>query len=247
VSSPTKSSANDAGGAFDFLSDLLWGGAAASTLGEPEDNVLPGVLGILAAGVGVLGDICNWIADDPPQPDYAKPVVFKQRVSHPPVVSDRALEPFRVSIQQAVFGAVTAKGFLDAIERLQGAQLAGDTTWGLVHRGVADQAFQQYMVDIANTGAALYAAGNAIKGTNYDIAFRPGMSAVKKWINTRGTKATLAPAMKASGLTASEIKNAFAYANTDPTYKGPASTLSQLLIENAEKIFAIAVAMNEQS
>jgi hypothetical protein len=230
---------------FDGYTDAFWAACAWSTFGEPFDAEFQGAVCGIAAGLNLAGDVMDLIVDDPPQPAYARPVVFKQRVSNPPKVTDAALEPLRVCTQQAVFASVTAQGFLDPIERLQGAQLAGDVTWALVHQGVADLARQQLIVDIANNGSALYAAGNALKGTRYDLALKPGMGGVKKWINKRGKKALLTAAMQASGFTPAEITKTIAYLNTDPKYTGPASTLSKLMIENAEKIYALAIKLNE--
>jgi hypothetical protein len=228
----------------DGITDALLAGAALSLLGEPEDTALPGVLGLMSAAFALFGDLMDAISEDPPQPSYARPVVFKQRISNPLQVVDSALEPLRVCIQQALFGSVTAQGYLDSIERLQGAQLAGDITWALVHRGVANLALEQYILDIANNGAALYAAGNALKGSNYDFELKTGTGGVKKWINTRGTKASLTVAMQASGFTPAEIKKTFTYFNTDPEYTGPTSTLSTLLIEAGQKIYDVAEKMS---
>jgi hypothetical protein len=210
----------------DGISDALLAGAAWSMLGEPEDTALPGVLALMGGAFALFGDLMDAITDDPPQPAYARPVVFKQRISNPPPVSDPVLEPFRVCIQHAIVGAVTAQGFLDSIERLQGAQLAGDITWALVHFSVADLTRQQYINDIANHGAAIYAAGNALKGSSYDIALEPGMGGVKKMINKRGAKTALTASMQSSGFTTAEIRSAFAFLNTDPKYNGATSTLS---------------------
>jgi hypothetical protein len=245
ISHEDKDLTNDASNVFSIYTDAFWAGCAWSSFGEPFDAEVQGTLCGIAAGLNLAGDFMDLISDDPPQPAYARPVVFKRRISSPLTVTDPALEPLRVCTQQAVFTSVTAQGFLDSIERLQGAQLAGDITWALVHQGVADLARQQYIVDIANNGSALYAAGNALKGTKYDLALKPGMGGVKKWINTRGKKALLTAATRASGLTPAEITKTIAYLNTDPTYTGPASTLSKLLIENAEKIYDVAIKLSE--
>ncbi len=245
ISHEDKDLTNDASNVFSIYADSFWGVCAWSTFGEPVDAEFQGAVCVIAAGLSLAGDFLDLISDDPPQPAYARPVVFKQRISNPPKVTDPALEPLRVCTQQAVFASVTAQGYLDSIERLQGAQLAGDITWALVHRGVADLARQQLILDIANNGSALYAAGNTLKGTKYDIALKPGLGGVKKWINTRGKKALLTAAMQASGFTSAEIKSTIAYLNTDPTYSGPATTLSKLMIENGEKVYAIAIKLNE--
>lgn len=227
---------------FGIYTDTLWTACAWASLGEPEDAEFQGVICVIAGGLTLAGDFLDLLANDPPQPSYAHPVIFKQRISHPPSVTDPTLEPLRICIQQSLFASVTMQGYLHAIERLQGAQQAGDVTWALIHRGVANLARQQHIVDIANSAAAFYAAGNALKGTKYDIALKSGMGGVKKWITNRDTKASVAAAMEASGMTPKEIERAIAYAETDPMYTGPASTLSQVLAKNAERIFAVAVA-----
>jgi hypothetical protein len=148
-------------------------------------------------------------------------------------------------IQQGIFASVTARGYLDAIERLQGAQQADDYTWAVVHRAFADLALKQLIFDLANNGAALFAAGNALKGSQFDIALEPGMSGVKQWIEDKDTQDALAPEFEASGFTREEMKKIVESFKSDPTYNGPSSTLSAQLIENGEKIHAIAMSIYE--
>jgi hypothetical protein len=202
------------------------------------------LFGVAFGAIGV-SMVAITLAEDPPQPNYARPVEFRQRVSNPLPTTDPALEPLRVVIQQNVFATVTARGYLDAIERLQGAQQANDYTWALMQRGVADLARDQLIIDLANNGAALYAAGNALKGNQFDVALEPGMSGVKQWIEDKKNQATLAPQLEASGFTREEMKHAIAYFKSDPVYNGPSSTLSAQLTEFGEKIHATAMTLDD--
>ncbi len=246
VTDDEKQTDEDISTVFSTYTDMFWGVCAWSSLGEPEDFEFQGTVCTIAAGLQLSADVLDLLVDDPPQPSYARPVAFAPRVSNPPAVADPALEPFRVCVQQAVFSAVTAQGYLDSIERLQGAIAANDTTWALVHRGVADLARQQLCVDIENIGLALNAAGNAVSGTKYDIPLQPGMGGVKEMLGKSGTKARLTAAMRAAGLTAAEIRKQFAHLASDPKYTGPATTFSRLIVDNAVQVFALAVKLGKQ-
>jgi hypothetical protein len=233
--------------AHDELSDMFTlgaigfaGMATMSTAIGPEGLGFSVLFGCAAAASGLIGWIEGQLAEDPPQPNYARPVVFKQRMSNPASTNDPALEPLRVAIQQGVFGTVTGNGYLDAIERLQGAQQAKDLTWSTRHLGVANLARRQLIVDLANNGAAMYAAANALKGSRYDARLKPGPICAKTWIGTRGVQAALTTELQASGFSTAEINKSIAFFRSNPTYSGPPTLASTHLKETAEKIHAVA-------
>ncbi len=79
------------------------------------------------------------IAADPPDPEFRQPttVVVEPR-SQPAAMDPLSLAVAELSDAVAVEGAL-AEAFLHAIERYQGAQLAGDAGWALLHARQAAQ------------------------------------------------------------------------------------------------------------
>jgi hypothetical protein len=239
-----KGTYEDIANLFDIGTKALMSGGMVIGAGY-GGGVAGCILWLDAGAMYTFGILLETLAADPPQPKYARPVEFKQRVSSPPQTTDPALEPLRVAIQQVMFACVTASGYLDAIERLQGAQQANDQTWALMQRGIADLAREQLIIDLANNGAALYAAGTALKGSQFDVQLDPGLSGAKLWIEDKENQTVFAPQLEASGFTREEMKRVIEYFKSDPIYDGSSSTLSAQIIEAGEKIHASAMKLFE--
>lgn len=166
---------------------------------EDVDNAAEGMLAVAAAawlatnfpasvvlGAGALiltgsAIVLDALGDDPPQP-FKKIVTFRRRVCQPPGMSDPVHAKLGLVTQRAVFSMVTAQGLLDALERTAGAQKAGDLDWALTHYGVAIQAHQALVRDLAELAAAMNAAATAVSGKDIDLALSPGAGGARKWI-----------------------------------------------------------------
>jgi hypothetical protein len=195
----------------------------------------------VAAGVWALDAVlATALADDPPQPAYQRIVEFRPRVCTPPGLGDPALAPLGIAAQRGLFLTVTGRGYLDAVERLQGAQAAQDLNWALVHRGVADQARWGLAVDLATCAAALHAAGGALAGSPHDAALTPGVGGGKAWIETPQAREAATRQLRRAGLTAAETDATLAYFRTDPVYDGPAGPVSAELTARGTALHALA-------
>ena len=220
-----------AGGAIVLAS----GAAVATGIGAAA---APG-MGVLGGFVLLLGQLVGFLADDPPQP-FEKIVTFKRRVSPVPASSDPALMALGVASQRSVFTLVTARGYLDALERSAAAQDARDLNWAITHRGVALQCRPAFAVDMATLAAALFAAARSLKASQYDQALTPGGTAVKDWIETPGVERRLTADLKTAGLTPAETQTAIDLVKANPVYTGAAATLSDELTDSSQRLYAFA-------
>ncbi len=214
-------------------------GAGAIAVVTFETGGGPLVFGLMAAGFAAAGQYFSNLAHDPPQP-HEQIVTFEPRVSRPPGMNDPVLAPSGIAIQRAVFMLVTARGLLDALERLAGAQQAGARNWAVTHYGVASQCYQALVVDLAKLSAAAYAAGKAISGSAFDVPLRTGAGGMREWIESPGMEATILKAMRQAGFSTAEFNDALRWWTADPKYSGPATTGSALLVSQANKLYTSA-------
>ena len=194
------------------------------------------VFGLMSGLFAAIGHYFSNL--DPPQP-YEQIVTFESRVSRPPGMDDPVLSPSGIAIQRGVFTLVTARGLLDALERLTSAQQAGDRDWAVTHYGVASQCYQALVVDLAKLSAAAYAAGKAISGSAFDVSLA-GAGGMRAWIESPGMEDKILKAMREAGFSTAEFNDAVRWWKTDPKYSGPATTGSALLISEAKKLYASA-------
>ena len=197
------------------------------------------VFGLMSAAFAAAGQYFSNLANEPPQP-HEQIVTFESRVSRPPGMDDPVLSPSGIAIQRGVFTLVTARGLLDALERLTSAQQAGDRNWAVTHYGVASQCYQALVVDLAKLSAAAYAAGKAISGSAFDVSLSAGAGGMRAWIESPGMEAKILKAMREAGFSTAEFNDAVRWWKTDPKYSGPATTASALLISEANKLYASA-------
>ena len=220
-----------AGGAI-----VVAGAAAAATgVGAPA---APG-MGVLGLAVALVGQIVGFLANDPPQP-FEHIVTFKRRVSPVPASSDPALMALGVATQRSVFTLVTTQGYLDALERLAAAQDARDLNWAIAHHGVALQCRPAFAVDMATLAAALFAAAQSLKASQYDQALTPGGTAVKDWIDAPGVERRLTAALENAGLTPAETQTAIDLGKANPVYTGSAASLSDELTDSSQRLYGFA-------
>ena len=232
---------------WDEVSDTCWYvsegatvAAGGSVLMGPEAWPAAGVWGVAAGVWGIAAQLASDISEDPPQPAYQRVVEFRQRVCVPPGLSHPVLGSLGIAAQRGLFLAVTARGYLDAIERLQGAQAAQDLDWAIVHKGTAVQARWASAVDLATWAAALLAVGKALAGTRYDFSLPPGARAGTAWLADPRIQAELPDLLRRGGLTAAEVEATLAHFRGDPVYRGPASTVSAQLTAAATRLYGVA-------
>lgn len=224
--------------ASDFWVYYATGTAAVAVVAGAVTEGAGGVIfGLISAGASYLAQYFSDLAEDPPQP-HEQVVTFEPRVSRPPGMDDPVLAPSGIVVQRSVFAGVSAGGLLDAIERQAGAQQAGDLNWAVTHHGVVSQCRRTLVIDVATLAAAMYAAGQAISGTKYDVKLKSGAGGVRAWIQTPGMEATMLEAMNASGFTTDEASRVIAWWKTDPKYYGREITCSRLFIASARRIHA---------
>lgn len=219
-----------AAGAVATVSGAVSGGAGALTFG-----LMSGFFAAAGLYFGALGD-------DPPKP-HERIVTFEPRLSRPPGMNDPVLSRGGIAIQRAVFTLATARGLLDALERLSSAQQAGDLDWAVTHYGVAKECFQTLVVDTATLASATYAAGQALSGTEFDLPLEPGSGGMREWIESPGMEAKIWKQMHAAGFLNNEITTTIEWWKTDPKYAGPATTSSSLLVEAGNNLYTSAQKM----
>jgi len=209
------------------VSGAVSGGAGALTFG---------LMSAFFAGAGLY---FGALADDPPEP-HERIVTFEPRLCRPPGMNNPVLSRGGIAIQRGVFTLATARGLLDALERLSSAQQAGDLDWAVTHNGVVIQCSQTVVVDIATLGSATYAAGQALSGTEFDLPLEPGSGGVREWIKSPGTEAKMWKQLTEAGFLRSEITAAIEWWKTDPKYAGPPTTASSLLVEAGNDLYTSA-------
>jgi hypothetical protein len=155
-------------------------------------------------------------------------------------MNDPVLSHLGIASQRGVFALVTARGLLDALERLAGAQKAGNISWAITHYGVASQSYQTLVVDVATLASAMYAAAQALSGSKFDLPLKPAAGGVRKWIESPGAQAKLWKQLHQAGLLTTEIKDVIQWWTTDPKYSGSETTCSGLLLSSANKLYTAA-------
>ncbi len=214
-------------------------GAGVIAILTVETGGGPVVFGLLASAFAAAGQLFSNLADDPPQP-HEQIVTFEPRLCRPPGMDDPLLSPSGIAIQRAVFTMATARGLLDALERLGGAQQAGDHNWAVTHYGVASQCYQALVVDLATMSAAVYAAGKAISGSAFDVSLSAGAGGIRELIELPGMEAKISKAMRQAAFSTAELNDALRWWKADHKYSGPATTASALLISGGKKLYASA-------
>lgn len=180
------------------------------------------LFGLMSAGFWFISQVFSDLAEDPPQP-HEHIVTFQRRVSRLPETDDPVFARVGIAIQRAVFGTVTGRGLLQAVERLSSAQQAGDVDWALTHYGVGAQSYQALNVDIASLAAALFAAGKGMSASPLDTRLKPAATGVRTWIESPGMEARMTTALREAGFLDAEIKAVIAWWKTDRRIPAPSS------------------------
>ncbi len=197
------------------------------------------VFGLMSAGFWFASQVFSDLAEDPPQ-SHEQIVTFHPRLCRPPGMNDPILSRSGIAVQRAVFTMVTARGLLDALERSASAQQAGDLNWAVTHYGVASQCYQTLVVDVATLASAMYAAGQALSGSEFDLSLEPASGGVREWIESPGMEAKIWKQMHSAGFLNDEIKAVIEWWKTDPKYSGSQTTSSSLFLESANKLYTSA-------
>jgi hypothetical protein len=213
-------------------------------LAGPEAWLLADGSAIASGVFWIDAQLFSALAADPPRP-YRRIVTIEPRRCPVPKTRDPIVRSLGIATQQQVFTIVTAQCYLDALERLGGAQKARDLSWAVTHYGVVVQCRRTILVNVATSAAALYAVAQSLQGSRYDLTLKKGSGGVRNWINSAGVQRAMAQRLKHAGLTAGEVQAVIKWWKTDPTYQGPTSKLSAQLAQTARKLYRAALRMNK--
>lgn len=197
-------------------------------------------LGVVALVAGLEVDRMDDLIRDPPQP-FDRIVTFQRRTSRPPGRNDPVAYGLGLIVQYGVTTMVTARGLLDAVERGEGARLAGDVDWAITHAGVERLAGAAMNLQFAYQAWAMAAASVSLRGTPSDVVLPAGDDApLQKWLSATAAMDRLRNAALDSGLTQQEIDQGLAnLRNLEPLAKPV--LLSDSLMTQGRKLYAIAL------
>lgn len=242
LSESQKASLEEGGEMFE-LYGLVYAAAGVAMAPATEGGSMAiTLLGIAMQGVGWgMGQL----AEDPPKP-FERIVRTPRRVVAPTALTTKGLESLGIAVQRSMFAQITGQCLLDALERLGGAAAAGDTDWTLTHAGVAIQAYEGLVVDLAVIAAAQLAASRALASTPADVMVKGKVGAVSGWIKTAKVRSTLTKELRLCGLGKGEIDAAMAWLESDPVAQGPAARLSVLLARHARQLHRYATSLTSK-
>jgi hypothetical protein len=198
------------------------------------------VLGAVALVAGLEADRMDDLVRDPPQP-FDRIVTFERRTSRPPGQGDPIAREVGLIVPYGVTTMVTARGLLDAVERGEGARLAGDVDWAITHAGVERLAGAALNLQFAYQAWAIAAAGVSLRGTASDVRLPAGdIAPLRKWLSDTGAMDQLHQAALASGLSAGEIGRGLARLRRLEPLARP-GLLSDALTRRGQTLYAIAL------
>ena len=183
----------------------IWAGGAvilgASGAGAPAAIAA----GIASAGFWYLSDVAADVADDPPQPQFRKPVVVKS--FNPRVVRFRTspLRPISKAASSALKAGPLAKGLLDAVERVQGASNADNEQFVRVQSKVGARLHRSVVGEVMKLVAHLRETSDSLKDTPLDLTVtHEDLKKLRKQIASHGLPQELVDALKRAGLSAAQ-------------------------------------------
>jgi hypothetical protein len=177
---------------------------------------------------------------DPPQP-FDRIVQFQRRTSKPPGRNDPVARGLGLIVQYGVTTMVTARGLLDAVERGEGARLAGDVDWAITHAGVERLAGAAMNTQFAYQAWAIAAASVALRGTPHDVMLPAGhVGRLPEWLGDTAAMDQLRKAALESGLTAQEIDQGLARLRRVEPLTQPV-LLSDALATHGRRLYGIAL------
>ena len=197
-------------------------------------------LGAIALVAGLEVDRMDDLIRDPPQP-FDHIVNFQRRTSRPPGRNDPVARGLGLIVQYGVTTMVTARGLLDAVERGEGARLAGDADWAITHAGVERLAGAAMNTQFAYQAWAIAAASVSLRGTPHDVTLPAGdVARLLKWLSDAAAMEQLRKAALDSGLTPLEIDHGLARLRSLGPLAQPV-LLSEALATHGRTLYAIAM------
>jgi hypothetical protein len=243
---PTGGTSSDDKQNYDDASDLAnaeAAGAAVAAAGVliagPEAAPASIFFGVVSGVMWCVSVVFAELAEDPPQP-YQHIVSIEPRSTCIPQTPNHALARVGIAWQYGVSSLVTARAYLNALERLAGAQQAQDLSWAITHWGVAMQCRQTLVVNLASTAAALYAAAQALKKSAYDYSLAAGGADIRKWIEAPGMEQKMGQQLAEAGLIPTESQAVIEWWKSNPAYSGSAGTLSAEFEGSSQALYSIA-------
>jgi hypothetical protein len=211
---------------------LLFGGGVFTLMGL--------ALGACALVCGLEVERMDDLDIDPPQP-FDRIVTFQRRTSRPPGRNDPLASALGLIVQYGVTTMVTARGLLDAVERGEGARLAGDIDWAITHAGVERIAGAAMNMQFAYQGWAIAAAAGRLRGGPQDVMLPAGdIAALRGWLSDAAAMEQLRKAALECGLTGEEIDRGLVrLRNLKPLARGV--RLSDALATHGGNVYAIAL------
>lgn len=211
---------------------LVFGGGVFTLMGL--------VLGATALVAGLEVERMDDLVRDPPQP-FDRIVTFHRRISTPPGKDDPIARGLGLIVQYGVSTMVTARGLLDAVERREGARLAGDADWAITHAGVERLAGAAMNRQFAYQAWAIVAAAVPLRGTASDVRLPAGdIAPLRKWLSDTAAMDRLRQAALDSGLTAGEIERGLARLCRLEPLARPV-LLSEALTRHGRTLYAMAL------
>jgi hypothetical protein len=211
---------------------LVFGGGVFTLIGL--------TFGVIAVVTGLEVERMNDLVRDPPQP-FDRIVNFQRRVSRPPGKNDPIARGLGLIVQYGVTTMVTARGLLDAVERGEGARLAGDADWAITHAGVERLAAAAMHTQFAYQAWAIAAASASLRGTPQDIKLPAGdVARLREWLSDATAMEQLRRSALDSGLTPLEIDRGLARLHSlEPLAQSV--LLSEALATHGQTLYAIAL------
>lgn len=189
--------------------------------------------GVVLGGIGLAIEWMLWqLAWDPPQLVYQIPAHIKPWSIQVPPPYQGALPSAEKAIRAANVGGPVVRGMIDSLERLQGAEAAGDALWADRHQlglGLQTALFASRALQLATS---LVAVANGPLGTVKVSSRR--VAQARTYFADPANAAPVRSLMADAGLTVEQIDHAFAaLAAIDPTQiKG--QSLKAVLLDMAK-------------
>lgn len=208
----------------------IWAGGAvllgATGAGAPAAVTA----GVASAGFWYLSDVAGDIADDPPRPDYRKPVTLVKATPKLPAVRRPAFKAINRESQKVFRAIPAANAALEALEKYGGAVKAEEQQLARTHGQAALRFRRRAVKDIGLIRQDLTALSNRLKGTEVDVKVDQHVwKLAQREIRRRGLAPKTRSALRAAGLTPEQVKRYERWAARSYRDFVPPARLSYLL------------------
>lgn len=220
-------------------------GAGAIMLGGPQMGPGAAFMAFFSGVFWMLAQALSDIAEDPPR-TFRQIVAISPRRCTPPGVSTAKYRKLGIAAQQAFFATVTARGYLEALEKLAGASANRDLSWAVTHKGVLMQYHQALLRDLATTAAGLKAAARSLDSDLAAVRLSPeNARGFAKWIAAPKTMTTLKSQFLKAGLTQLEFRAASKQWKRGISVPTRSITLQRAMSDSADRLHATVRRLNK--